>query len=146
MNYQSFWNQVLMSPSQRKGQERVKSQNPRLPGSERWVERNSMQKGGTMEKFWDGEDPDTNQGSKHPNLLFSAMNWLTQHHFHCSCAFLHYTDSNVKNYISQTLLHPSKGGVGFKIPFGVLVVGITYNSPLFHLERRIEVHSRFLLW
>lgn len=127
MNCQSFWNQVLMSPSQRKGLERVKSQNPRLPGSERWVELNIMQKRGTMEKFWDGEDPlswsgwfslpDTIQGSKHPNLLFMATSWLTQHHFHCSCVFLHHRDSNIKNYISQTLLHPRKGGVGFKIHF-----------------------------
>lgn len=86
--------------------------------------------------------------TKAVNILtsYSGLRAGSQHHFHCSCAFLHHRDSNVKYYISQTLLHPSKGGVGFKIPFGVLVAGTTFNSPLFHLEKRIEVHSRFLLW
>lgn len=72
---------------------------------------NSMQTGGTIWRSSEmGRRPDTNQGSKHPNPLiqgYEASSLSTP--LPLLVCLLASRDSNVKKYISQTLLHPSKG-------------------------------------
>lgn len=133
--------------------ERVKSQSPRWLGVKEWdigrteqyAERRHY---GEVQRWedplnWPGglSLPDTSQAvKKHPSTSCSVLR--------AGSLNTHSWDSNVKNYISQTLLHPSKGGLDFKISFGGggRETQFNHSSLLFPLERRTEVHSRFLLW
>lgn len=114
---------VLMLASWRKGQERVKSQNPRWLGVKEWdigrTEQYAKRRHyGEVQRWeeplnWPGglSLPDTSQAvKKHPSTSCSVLR--------AGSLNTHSWDSNVKNCISQTLLHPSKGGLDFKISFG----------------------------
>lgn len=99
---------VLMLPSRRKGQERVKSQNPRWLGVKEWdigrteqyakrrhygeVQRWGRPSKLTWRTFSSWHKPSSKETPFH--LVFSATSWLTQHPFlRPKCQKLYFSDS-----------------------------------------------------
>ena len=154
---------VLMLPSRRKGQERVKSQNPRRLGVKEWdIGRNEqhakrrhcgeVQRWGrpsklTWRTFSSWHKPSSKETPFHP--VFDATSWLTQH----PLLLLRVPSCITETQMSKTVFLrlsciQAKGSLDFKISFGAggRETQFNHSSLLFPLERRIEVHSRFLLW
>lgn len=133
-----------MSPSQRKGQERVKSQSQRPPEDKDWCidfivcQKELRRSSGTRKSVWiDLEGFSLPTGAKivkQPPPTSSR-----------GCGLAHSASIPPlcvpsRTYLRLPCIH-LKGALSSTYHFGD-----TKRSPFFPLYRRIEVHSKFLLW